>query len=123
MKLAFPAAGSPIIPIGIIALCLLFRGQSVIRTLMREPPSQERRSVLLIDGFQFALTTVLCYFIYQGQAWANVTLGVLSAIAGLVNIPFSLLALRSAFIGPTWLLIQAAVYLLASWILLRSPGV
>jgi hypothetical protein len=121
MDLAFPEARTKVIAIVVFAFGILFSGQSIIRTLMREQPSKERAIALLINGFQLVLTTVLCYFIYQGQAWANLTLGVLSAIAGLVIIPFAAIALRSAFIGPAWLLIQATVYLAASWFLLRSP--
>lgn len=121
MDLAFLESRTQVIAIVVFAVGILFTSQSIIRTLMREQPSKERATSLLIDGFQLVLTTVLCYFIYQGQAWANLTLGVLSAIAGLVIIPFAIIALRSAFIGPAWLLIQATVYLAASWFLWRSP--
>jgi hypothetical protein len=121
MDLAFPEARTQIVAIIVFAFGILFSSQSIVRTLIREKPGKGRVTGLLIDGFQIVLTTVLCYFIYQGQAWANLTLGVLSAIAGLVIIPFAAIALRSAFIGPAWLLIQATVYLVASWFLLRLP--
>lgn len=105
MDLDFLGSRIQIIAIVIFAIGTLFSGQSIIRTLIREQPGKERTTSLLIDDVQLIVASVLCYFIYQGQAWARLTLGVLSVVAGLVNIPFATIALRSAFIGPAWLLI------------------
>lgn len=100
MDLAFPEARTQVIAIIVFAFGILFSGQSIVRTLIHEKPVKERVTSLVIDGFQLVLTTVLCCFVYQGQARANLRLGVLLALAGLVNIPFATLALRSALIGP-----------------------
>lgn len=68
MGLAFLETRSQVIAIVIFAFGILFSGQSIVRTLIHEQPGKERRTALLIQGFQLALTIVLCCFIYQGQA-------------------------------------------------------
>lgn len=75
------------------------------------------------DGIRLALTFLVCYFLYQGHGWAKWVLGVLAALGGFVAIPGALLVIRFSLLGAFWLLVMGAIYLAASWVLLRSPEV
>lgn len=86
-----------------------------------DPDRSARETVQ--NGIGLALTIVLWYFFYQGYPWARWVMGALLAMSGLATIPVASVAIRSSFIGPASLLVTAAVYLIASWVLLRSPAI
>lgn len=91
----------------------------VTSTLLPNQPVSET----VKDGIRLALTLLLCYFLYQGHGWAKWVTGVLIGLGGFLAIPGALLVIRYSLLGALWLLMMAAIYLTASWILLRSSEI
>ena len=80
-------------------------------------------SGITILGVQWALTVVLCYFLYQGHGWVKWVLGVLLATSALPGLLLVLMSISYSVHRFNWLLIPFIIQLIASWVLLRSPQI